>query len=108
MAFGGEDDWQADVATVSRQSRCSTWAPHPRPRTTAVSCSAWQHAGSTPVLMLIDQAGFARRFDAERLRQRRQAWQALADTLQARAVFVDLQSPDLAAAEAALLQPRST
>ena len=62
----------------------------------------------TPVFMLIDQAGFARRFDAQRLRQRRQAWQALADTLGARAVFVDLQSPDLAAAEAALLQARTT
>jgi hypothetical protein len=108
VGFGGEDDWQADVA--HGESAVALFDLSATPEAENHGRFVQRLAASNPssVLMLIDQAGFARRFDAERLRQRRQAWQALADTLHAHAVFVDLQAPDLAAAEAALLQPRST
>ena len=60
---------------------------------------------STPALvMLVDEAAFAQRFGArsERLAQRRQAWQQLADRVHCPAVFVNLAAPDVAAAEHAL------
>ncbi len=57
-----------------------------------------------PVLMLIDEAAFVRRFGSpsDRLTQRRAAWRALATTLGTVPVFVDLAAPDLAATEQAL------
>jgi hypothetical protein len=107
VAFGGEDDWQAAVAQGELAVALFDLSATPEAENHGRFVQRLAASNPAPVPMLIDQAGFARRFDAERLRQRRQAWQALADTLHARAVFVDLQSPDLAAAEAALLQPSS-
>ena len=55
-------------------------------------------------LLLLDEAAFVRRFGAgsPRLAQRREAWSALADSLGCAVVGVDLQAPDMAAAEAGL------
>jgi Protein of unknown function (DUF2868) len=108
VAFGGEDDWQAAVAHGELAVALFDLSATPEAENHGRFVQRLAASNPTPVLMLIDQAGFARRFDAGRLRQRRQAWQALADTLHARAVFVDLQSPDVAAAESALLQPHTT
>jgi cytochrome c biogenesis protein CcdA len=71
----------------------------------AVAAAAAAGSPSPPaVLMLIDEAAFVKRFGAagERIVQRREAWRALAATLGAAPVFVNLAVPDLPAAEAAL------
>lgn len=59
---------------------------------------------SSVVLMLLDEAAFARRFGApsERLTQRREAWRKLADSVASVALFVDLSAPDVVATERAL------
>lgn len=60
------------------------------------------------VVVLVDETAFRRRFgagahsDHTRLAQRREAWQGLAESLGLGAVFVDLEAPDLAAAQRAL------
>jgi hypothetical protein len=55
-------------------------------------------AAGTPALLLVDEAAFVRRFGAgQRLEQRRAAWSSFGPC-----VLVDLESPDLAPAEAAL------
>lgn len=58
----------------------------------------------TPVLLVVDEAGFRTRFATmpERLAQRQAAWTAFADGLAVPVVFIDLGDPDLAAAEAGL------
>ncbi|CAN5895071.1 hypothetical protein BH11PSE8_BH11PSE8_35130 [soil metagenome] len=59
---------------------------------------------AAPVMLLIDEAGFIRRFGAagDRLPQRRAAWHKLAESLGTPPVFVNLDAPDLAAVEAAV------
>ena len=67
--------------------------------------AAAQGSGTPPgMVMLIDEAAFAKRFGAtgERITQRRAAWRQLAETLGKTPVFVDLSMPDLPAAEQAL------
>ena len=56
------------------------------------------------VVLVVDEAAFIRRFgpSSDRLAQRREAWRALARSLGTVAVFVDLATPDLPAAELAL------
>jgi hypothetical protein len=56
------------------------------------------------LLVLVDEAGFVRRFGAlsERLTQRREAWRQWAARLGTAPVFTNLTAPDLAAAELAL------
>lgn len=68
-------------------------------------------AGATPLVMLVDEAAFVRRFGArsERHQQRRAAWRHFAETRSWPIVFADLDTPDVervrTAFEAAL-QPR--
>jgi hypothetical protein len=60
--------------------------------------------GALPLLLLADEAAFARRFTGlpERLAQRRAAWQQLARAQAVPVVFVNLEQPDVAQAKAAL------
>ncbi len=69
-----------------------------------VSASAAGSGQRPGVVMLIDEAAFAKRFGAsgERIAQRRAAWRALAEALGTAPVFVNLAAPDLPAAEQAL------
>jgi hypothetical protein len=57
-----------------------------------------------PLIALVDESGFLARWpdDADRLADRRAAWRQLVGAHHATPVFVNLVSPDLAAAEAAL------
>jgi len=61
-------------------------------------------AGATPLVMLLDEAAFVRRFGArsERHQQRRAAWRHFAETRGWPIVFADLDAPDPARARAAL------
>jgi hypothetical protein len=43
--------------------------------------------------MLVDEAGFKRRFDQKRVQSRRQAWSDLGRQFGVVAVFVDLHNP---------------
>ena len=66
-----------------------------------------------PLLMVVDEAAFRRRFGAlaDRLAERRAGWQRLADELGCGLLCADLDQPDLAGAEAVLalaLQRTST
>ena len=56
-----------------------------------------------PLLALVDESAFRKRFAdiPARLTQRRVAWQALMDEYELPVVFVDLEAPDLPAAESA-------
>jgi len=56
-----------------------------------------------PLLALVDESAFRKRFAdlPARLTQRRAAWQALMDEYELPVVFVDLEAPELAAAESA-------
>ncbi len=60
--------------------------------------------GATPLVMLVDESSFKRRFagSAERVAQRSAAWQQLAASLGTVAVLIDLERPDLPAAGRAL------
>ena len=52
-------------------------------------------------LIVVDEAGFVRRFGrGERLAERRAAWQSLAEATPAPLLFVNLDAPDAAAADA--------
>ncbi|MCW5622769.1 MAG: DUF2868 domain-containing protein, partial [Burkholderiales bacterium] len=61
-------------------------------------------AGTTPLLALVDESAFRKRFadTPTRLAERRAAWQSLLDECQVGAVFVDLEGIDLVAAENAM------
>ena len=66
--------------------------------------SAADSATRPPILLVVDESAFRRRFGAEpgRFAQRRAAWQAFAGELGTVAVFLVLEQPDLRAAEQAL------
>jgi hypothetical protein len=63
-----------------------------------------QGAPGVPLLMVADEAGFARRFGAlaDRMAERRAAWQRLADDLGCTLLCADLDKPDAAQAAARL------
>ena len=63
-----------------------------------------RQAAPPALLMLVDESAFRRRFanSPERITQRRHAWQQLAASLGCVAVLVDLEQPDLPAAERAV------
>jgi hypothetical protein len=61
-------------------------------------------AGGAPIAALLDEAGFRRRFanQPQRLEERRDAWRDVLSPFGLDPVFLDLESPDLVAAEASL------
>ena len=76
----------------------------PEPESQGRLLHALAAPGTPPLLALVDESAFVTRFGATspRRAERRQAWQALADTAGCRVVFVELRSADLSAAEDAL------
>jgi hypothetical protein len=100
VAFGGEDDWHDELADGEQPLVLFDMAATPEAENHGrfVQRLAAASPGGAPVTMLVDEAGFKRRFAADRVQQRRLAWQTLADNVGGRAVFVDLQSHDHAQA----------
>ncbi|URI07436.1 DUF2868 domain-containing protein [Aquincola tertiaricarbonis] len=80
-----------------------TLAATPERETHGAAAAAWPEAR-----LLVDTAGFAQRFGADRTRQRREAWLKMLAGLGRTPVFIDLQQPDLAAAEADLQSTRAS
>jgi hypothetical protein len=102
VAFGAEDDWHDELADGEQALALFDMAATPEAENHGRFVQRLAAAAGTPVTMLIDEARFKSRFAADRLQQRRQAWQALADHLGVPAVFVDLQADDHAQAVAQL------
>jgi hypothetical protein len=69
-----------------------------------IGAVATQVAPATPLVAIVDEASFRRRFAQQpaRLEERRAAWRDLLASRRLEPVFVDLEAPDLAAAAAAL------
>ena len=108
LAFGAEDEPAAQTLVSSGTTLVAalfdlTATPEAENQGRFVELLARQ-AVSAAVIVLVDEAAFARRFGAtsERLPQRRAAWRAFAHGLNMVPVFVDLSAPDLPAAEQAL------
>lgn len=108
VAYGDEDAWQpqpSDGATAVALFDIGA-TPEIESQGRFVQRLAAAH-GAAP-LMLVDEAGFAQRFGAQRLEQRRAAWLGLAEQLGCTALAVDLQQPDLERAVDVLSLPAVT
>ncbi len=102
VAFGDEDDAVLpleDGALVLLFDLAATPEPEHHGRIVSRARAA---GGTSALLVLVDEAGFARRFGGtpERIAQRRAAWQRL--TTDVVVLFVDLEAPDVPAVQSAL------
>jgi hypothetical protein len=110
VAYGAEDE-VGEVGKVGgaaaggtlRVVLCELGAT-PEPECQGRLLRALAASAAAPPLLLVDEAAFVQRFGAasSRLRERRAAWSALAAAHGCAAAFVDLRTPDLSAADAAL------
>lgn len=104
-AFGGEDDVDANAlaadATLVVPLFAATATPEPENHGAFVDRLA--AASAAQVVALVDESEFRRRFGGgDRLEERRALWRNALAERRVPALFVDLEQPDLAAAEAAL------
>ncbi len=78
--------------------------PEPENHGAFVAAVAAQVKRGTPLAVILDESGFRKRFAQQpvRLEERRTAWRDLLAARRLEPVFVDLEAPDLAAAEAAI------
>lgn len=94
VPYGGEDDWQPPSAQGETAVALFDLSATPEAENQGRFLQRLAEAAPGPVVMLVDEANFATRFSAERLQQRRQAWQALAQQNRLTVLFVNLQAPD--------------
>ena len=109
VAWGGEDELPGDLLPSGPLALAAVVfglaaTPEPENHGAFLHAIAARVAPGTPVVVVLDESAFRMRFaqQATRLEERREAWR---DMLAARGpvpVFVDLEAPDLAAAEADL------
>lgn len=104
-AFGAEDDIDARAlaadATLVVPLFAAAATPEPENHGVFVDKLAGA-ASQAQMLALVDESGFRSRLGENRLDERRALWVAALDERRVPALFVDLEQPDLAAAEAAL------
>ena len=102
VPYGSEDALAAPADRASHIVLCDLGAT-PEPESQGRLLRALGAPEAAP-LLLLDEAAFVRRFGAAspRVDERRQAWRDFAAALGSSAVCIDLQSADLAQAEAAL------
>jgi Protein of unknown function (DUF2868) len=102
VAYGDEDEVAPRAADGTVQVALFDLAATPEPDSQGRLLQALA-AGGVP-WVLVDEGAFVARFgaNATRLPARREAWSALAASVGAEAVFVNLREADLSAAEAAL------
>jgi hypothetical protein len=96
-AFGDEDTAAAAEAGAALQVALFDLAATPEADSQGRFVQALRQAApGVPLLMAVDEAGFARRFGAlaDRMAERRAAWQRLADDLGAALLCVDLERAD--------------
>jgi hypothetical protein len=109
VAWGGEDELPGDLLPSGSLALAAVVfglaaTPEPENHGAFLDALAARAAAGTAVVTVVDESAFRMRFaqQATRLEERRAAWR---DMLAARGlvpVFVDLETPDLAAAEADL------
>jgi hypothetical protein len=109
VEWGGEDALSDDVVPSGPFALAAivfTLAATPEPSNHGAFVAAVDAKvdAGTPLAVLVDESGFRRRFAREpaRLDERRGAWREMLAGQRVDPVFVDLDSPDLAAAEAQL------
>jgi hypothetical protein len=107
VAWGGEDELPGDLLPSPPLALAAVVfglaaTPEPENQVAFIRAVAARAGPGTPVIAVVDESTFRRRFAQlpERLEERRRAW---SDGLAAHglaAVFVDLEAPDLATAQA--------
>jgi hypothetical protein len=104
VAYGAEDEVDGAAGDGALRVALFELGATPEPESQGRLLHALVAAGAPPPLLLVDEAAFVQRFGAASPRrpERRAAWSALAASHGCAAVFVDLRTPDPAAAEAAL------
>lgn len=109
LAFGAEDDAAAQHAlptgtTLAVALFDLSATPEAENQGRFVRLLAARAPAGSATIVLVDEAGFVRRFgsDATRLAQRREAWRRFAETLASVPVFAALDAPDLAATRRAV------
>jgi hypothetical protein len=104
VAYGSEEAPAEMAADGAWRIALFELGATPEPESQGRLLQALASPGTAPVLALVDESAFVQRFGAAtpRREERRQAWQALVESSGGTVVFVELRSPDLAAAEDAL------
>ncbi|UCE32443.1 MAG: hypothetical protein JSW68_05935, partial [Burkholderiales bacterium] len=108
VAYGDEDAFELEATAGPQPVLCAALFPltataERESHGAFARALAHQSGAQVPVLALVDESGFRRRFggaDAERLGARRRAWQQLLDELGIDCLFVDLSQPGPAAEQA--------
>jgi hypothetical protein len=109
VVWGGEDALPGDLLPAGPLALVAVIfplaaTPEPENHGAFVGAVAAQTAPGTPLVAIIDESYFRKRFaqQSRRLEERRAAWRKLLATRRLEPVFVDLEAPDLAAAAAAV------
>jgi hypothetical protein len=109
VAFGEEDALPADLVPADGMALAAalfslTATPEAENHGAFVAAVASALAPGTPLVALIDEAGFRQRFAGQttRLEERRSAWRQMLAARNVEPVFVDLGEPDVAASADAL------
>lgn len=106
VAFGGEDDIDARAVAGGANIIVPLFALTATPELEnhgAFLERLRSAAGSAQLAVLVDESGYRRQFgDGARRDERRSLWRKLLDERKCAGVFVDLEQPDLAAAQGQL------
>jgi hypothetical protein len=106
VRYGGEDALAPDAVPAGSDAIVALFnvLATPEAESHGRFVAALRATGAREVVALVDDAGFHARWPGEtrRLAERHASWQEVLDAQGVPAVFVDLATPDLAAAEAAL------
>jgi len=106
VAWGGEDELPGDLLPSGPLAAAAVVfglaaTPEPENHGAFARAIAARAGPGTPILAVVDESAFRRRFAQEpaRLAERREAWRELLAGHGLPPVFLDLDAPDLAAAE---------
>ena len=106
VPFGGEDAIPADSVPTAPFALAValftlTASPEPESHGAFVTAIAERLAPGTPLVVIVDESGFAQRFadDPERRKDRRNAWHRMLAEQSREPVFVELEAADLDRAE---------
>ena len=117
ISWGGEDALPDGLVPAVPHALVAivfslTATPEPDNHGAFLAAVATLAGRAAPVVAIVDESGFRKRFahEPQRLDERRAAWRDLLAARGREPIFVDLESPDAAAADAAIercLQPEA-
>jgi hypothetical protein len=102
VEFGAEDDWRGTATPGALAVALFDLAATPEAENHGRFLQRLAADRVAAPGMLVDEAGFKRRFDQKRVQSRRQAWSELGRQFGVVAVFVDLHNPGLSPVEPSL------